>query len=226
MNEHRGAVLPANVQAAKLEAVRPFSLYLPCVLLLGAHAGCGVANGGALGSGGAGGISSEQQSEHTLSCTIGDLTLEIPVELSYLPDRPLIAGSEVDLRFSAAIVFDETFSAAIIDAGVSKIDIIVIDMESLVLGATPTRLETSLVQGINDFDLAIDTDDNGAPGPHRLELQTVTTSATVDGDANEVQLGLGLDGLFFMFGDFEIPTDCVDPTLVGFAVSFEVGPAG
>jgi hypothetical protein len=206
--------------------VRRLGLYIPCILFFGAHAGCAAANGGALGTGGAGGIPSELQSEHTLRCTIGDLILEIPLELSYLPDRPLIAGSAVDLRFSAAIIFDEAFSAAIIDAGVSKIDIMVIDIESSVLGATPTSLETSLVQGINDFDLEIDTDGNGAPGPHRLELQIVTTSATVDGDANEVQLGLGLDGLFFMLGDFEIPTDCVDPTLVGFAVSFEIGPAG
>jgi len=201
-----------------------FSLYLPYLLLLGAHAGCAAANGGALGTGGSGGIPSAKQSEHTLSCTIGELTLEIPIELSYSPDGRLIAGAAVDLSVSAAVIFDEAFSAAIIDAGVSKIDIMVLDVASSVLGATPTRLETSLIQGINDFDLEIDTDDNGAPGPHRLELQTVTTTATVDGEANEVELGLGLDGLFFMLGDFEIPKDCVDPTLVGFTVSYEVGP--
>ncbi len=104
-------------------------------------------------------------------------------------------------------------------------DIMVIDVASSVAGATPTTLETSLAEGFNDFDLEIDTDDNGAPGPHRLELQTVTTTATVDGNANEVELGLSLDGLFLMMGDFEIPTGCVDPTLVGFTASYEVGPA-
>ena len=215
--------MPAATGASKLDAVPRFTLYLPWVLFLGAHAGCAAANGGALGTGGAGGIPSAKQSEHTLSCTIGDLILEIPVELSYSPDRPLTAGAAVDLSFSATVVFDEAFSAAIIDAGVSKIDIMVIDVTSSVAGATPTTLETSLANGINDFDLAIDTDDNGAPGPHRLDLQTLTTTATVDGDANDVELGLGLDGLFFMMGDFEIPTGCVNPTLVGFAVRFEVG---
>jgi len=196
------------------------------VLLLGALAGCGGANGGALGAGGAGGAPSEKQSEHGLSCTIGELTLEIPIELNYLPDRPLTAGATVDLSFSATVVFDEVFSAAIIDAGVSKIDVMVIDVASSVAGATPTLVETSLAEGINDFDLAIDTDDNGEPGPHRLELQTVTTTATVDGDANQVEFGLDLDGLFFKMGDFEVPTDCVDPTLVGFTTSFEVGRPG
>ncbi len=189
--------------------------------MLGAHAGCAADNGG---TGGAGGIPSEKQSEHTLSCTIGELVLEIPLELRYLPDRPLVAGAAVDLSFSATIVFTEAFSAAIIDAGVSKIDIMVIDVASSVLGATPTTLATSLIEGINDFDLEIDTDDNGAPGPHRVALQTVTTTATVDDNAIDVELGLSLDGLFFMMGDFEVPTDCVDPTLVGFTVSFEVGP--
>ena len=193
--------------------------------MLGAHAGCAAANGGTLGAGGAGGIPSEKQSEHALSCTIGDLVLEIPIELGYLPDRPFVAGATVGLSFSATVVFDEAFSAAIIDAGVSKIDIMVIDIASSVSGATPSMLETSLAEGINDFDLAIDTNDNGAPGPHRLELLTVTTTATVDGDADQVELGLGLDGLFFMMGDFEVPTDCVDPTLVGFTVSYEVRPA-
>jgi hypothetical protein len=218
--------LLAALPAAKLAVVRRFSPCLPFVLFLGALVGCAAANGGSLGTGGSGAIPSEQQSEHTLSCTIGDLVLEIPVELRYSPDGPLIAGAKVDLGFSATVLFDEVFSAAIIDAGVSKIDIMSIDVSSSVLGATPTRLETSLVAGINDFDLAVDTDDNGAPGPHRVDLQSITTTVTVDGDADELELGLGLDGLFLMMGDFEVPTDCVDPTLVGFAVRFEVVPPG
>jgi hypothetical protein len=202
-------------------------LLTSCLLLvLCTVAGCGDSNGGPIGTGGAGGIPSEKQSAHTLSCTIGELILEIPIELTYLPDRPLITGATVDLSFSAAVIFDEAFSAAIIDARVSKIDIMVIDIASSVSGATPSMLETSLAEGINDFDLAIDTNDNGAPGPHRLELLTVTTTASVDDDATEVELGLGLDGLFFMMGDFEVPTECVDPTLVGFSVQFPVGSPG
>jgi len=157
-----------------------------------------------------------------LSCTIDTLVLEIPIELTYPLDRPFVAGAAADLSFSATVIFNEAFSAALIDAGVSKVDIMSMDISSSVLGATPSTLETSLATGINDFDLAIDTDDNGAPGPHRLELDTVTTTASVNEDANEVELGLGLDGVSLLMGDFLVPSDCLGPTLVGFSARFPV----
>lgn len=167
-----------------------------------------------------------EQSSHTLTCTTQNLVLEVSIELSYLLDRPFVAGGEADLSFSAAVIFDETFSTALIDAGVSKIDIMSMDVASSVLGATPSTLETSLAVGINDLDLEIDTDDNGTPGPHRIELDTVITTTTAAGDANEVELGLNLDGLVLLMGDFQIPSGCVDPTLVGFSVGFPVGNPG
>ena len=210
--------------ASKLDPVPRTYPYLPLAFLIGAQAGCGPATGAS--GAGTGPIPPEQTSEHALSCTIGDLTLEIPIELTYTPDRPFIAGARVNLDFSATVTFDEAFSAAIIDAGVSKIDIMVIDVASSVSGAIPASFETSLAGGINDFDLTIDTNDNGAPGPQSLELRTVTTTLLMDQDADQVLLGLGLDGLFFMLGDFEIPIDCVEPTLIGFAASFDVAPAG
>lgn len=197
---------------------------MSCLLLvLVAILGCGDANGG---TGGSGGTAAAQQSAYGLSCTIDTLVLEIPIELSYQVDRPLVAGAAADLSFSAAVIFDEAFSAALIDAGVSKVDIMAIDITSWVLGATPLMLATSLAAGINDFDLDIDTDDNGAPGPHRLELDTVTTTASVDEDAIEVEMGLGLDGLSLEMGDFQVPNDCLSPTLVGFTARFAVEPSG
>lgn len=196
---------------------------MSCLLLvLAAISGCGDANAG---TGGSGGTPRAEQSSYRLSCTIDTLILEIPIELTYQPDRPWIAGAPVDLSVSAAVIFDEAFSESIIDAGVSKIDIMVIDVASAISGATPSVLETSLADGINDFDLIIDTDDDGAPGPHRLELETATTTVSVDEDATAVEIGLGLDGVFFMMGDFEMPDDCLNPTLVGFAARFLVEPS-
>ena len=34
--------------------------------------------------------------------------------------------------------------------------------------------------------------------------------------ADEVDLGLSLDGVSLLLGDFQVPTDCLGPTLVGF----------
>ena len=176
---------------------------------LAAMSGCGDANGG---TGGSAGSPAAQQGAYTLRCTIDTLVLEIPIELTYQLDRPLIAGAVADLSFSAAVIFDEA-------------DIMAMDITSWVLGATPSMLATSLAAGINDFDLDIDTDDNGAPGPHRLELDTVTTTASVDEDAIEVEMGLGLDGVSLEMGDFQVPSDCLSPTLVGFTARFAVEPS-
>lgn len=210
----------ATPQAQDVKVWRS-SLLLPLALAIG----CGNANGDPAGTGGSGGHSPAEQSAYRLSCTIDTLVLEIPIELTYLLDRPFVAGAAADLSFSATVIFNEAFSAALIDAGVSKVDIMSMDISSSVLGATPSTLETSLATGINDFDLAIDTDDNGAPGPHRLELDTVTTTASVNEDANEVELGLGLDGVSLLMGDFQVPSDCLAPTLVGFSARFPVEPS-
>ena len=196
------------------------------LLLLGASLGCGAGDGENLSSGGAGGGPETKQSSHALTCTIGALDLEIPIVLTYVLERPFVAGAAADLSISAAVIFDEAFSAALIDAEVPVIDIMSIDVSSSVLGATPSSLESSLAVGINDFDLEIDTDDNGAPGPHRVELQAVTTATTADDDASEVTLSLSLDGLLLLMGDFQMPTNCIDPTLVGFSVAFDVRPPG
>ena len=161
-----------------------------------------------------------------MSCTIDTLVLEIPIELTYLLDRPFVAGAAADLSFSAAVIFNEAFSAALIDAGVSKVDIMAMDITSSVLGATPSMLETSLATGINDFDLDIDTDDNGLPGPHRLELNSATVATSVSEGADEVELSLDLDHISLRLGDFEMPTDCLGPTLVGFTARFPVEPSG
>jgi len=195
------------------------------LLALGTISGCNDANGG-VGTGGIGGTPPAEQSSYRLSCTIDTLVLEIPIELTYSLDRTFVAGAASDLSLSAAVIFDEAFSTALIDAGVSTVDIMSMDISSSVLGATPSMLETSLALGINDFDLDIDTDDNGAPGPHRLELDALTTSTSVDEEATEVELGLGLDGISLQMGDFQVPSDCLSPTLVGFSVGFPVEPPG
>lgn len=200
-------------------------LYPVVLLALGAAASCGVANGGSLGTGGDGGSPAVEQRSHTLTCTINTLTLQIPIEVTYLLDRPFVAGAASDLSFSATVIFDEAFSAALIDAEVSKIDIMSIDIATSVLGATPSTLQTSLAMGINDLDLEIDTDNDGAPGPHRVDLDTVTMTTSVEEDANEVELSLSLDDVSLLMGDFQMPDDCVDPTLVGASARFPVEAA-
>jgi hypothetical protein len=204
-----------------LDQVKALFSWLSCVLVAGA--GCAVANGGSLGAGGSGVERVTEQSSYTLSCGIDPLVLDLGIELVYEMDRPNVEGEPSDLTFSAAVIFDEAAASALVDAGTPKIDIISMQVTSSLQGGTPSRLETSLSAApINDFDLEVDTDDNGAPGPHRLELKSVTTAVSIDDDATEVELGLGLDGVFFIMGDFEVPDDCLSPTLVGFAARFPV----
>jgi len=38
-------------------------------------------------------------------------------------------------------------------------------------------------------------------------------------------MGLGLDGLSLEMGDFQVPNDCLSPTLVGFTARFAVEPS-
>lgn len=217
--------MPVITRASKLPDMTRLSPYVS-LLFLGASVGCGAGDGENLSNGGNGGGPETKQSSHTLTCTIGALDLEIPIELTYVLERPFVAGAAADLNITATVIFDEAFSAALIDAEVPVIDIMSIDVSSSVLGATPSSLGTSLAEGINDFDLESDTDDNGARGPHRIELEVTTTATTADDDASEVTLGLSLDGLSLLMGDFQMPADCIDPTLVGFSVAFDVSPQG
>ena len=197
-----------------------------CVLLVfSAAVGCSDASDGAGGTGGSGGNPLAEQSAYQLNCTIDTLLIEIPIELSYELDRPYTEGGSANLTFSAALTFGEQASTVLVDAGASKIDIISLQIGTWVVGATPAIIETSLATApINDFDLEIDTDDNGIAGPHRLELDAVVTTTTVSEGADAVELGLGLDEVSLLLGDFHVPTDCLSPTLVGFSARFPVGP--
>jgi len=152
-------------------------------------------------------------------------TLEIPIDLSYELDQPYVAGGSAELTFNSAITFDEPTSAALIDAGIPLIDIVSIQITSRLLGAAPGTLETSLgTAPINDFDLEPDTDDNGVPGPHRIELDTATATSSVIGNAREVEIGLSLEQVSLVLGNFELPDDCIRPGLIGFSVLFPVVP--
>ncbi|MGB5695435.1 MAG: hypothetical protein WBM46_07290 [Polyangiales bacterium] len=197
---------------------------LTTLLLLSAAAGCG--SGGPEGTGGSGGDPLAERSAYRLTCTIDTLVIEIPIELSYELDQPYIVGGSADLTFSATVTFTEEASATLIDAGISKIDIISMQIASGVEGATPAMVETSLAAApINDFDLEPDTNDDGLPGPHRLELEPVVTTTTVAAGADQVEFMLRTDQVSMILGDFAVPTDCLGPTLVGFTARFAVEPS-
>ena len=191
-----------------------------------ASLGCGDSAEGSSGAGGSGGAPLAERSTYALSCTIDPLVLEIPIELSYALDHPYFQGVVTNLGFSAAIIFDEVTSTALIEAGIAKIDILSAEVGPWVLGATPPMVRTSLAAApINDFDLEVDTNENGMAGPHRLELNPVSVPTLANANAEEVELGLVLDGVSMVLGDARVPTDCLGPTLVGSSVRFPVQPA-
>jgi hypothetical protein len=213
--------LPRDTQPTSLKVVRLFNSCL--LLVLGAAVGCGDTKGGPIGTGGTGGNPLAEQSAYRLDCTIDTIALEIPIELFFELDEPYSEAGSSKLTFSAAVTFDEHAATTLIDAGVSKIDIISMEIATSVVGATPQTIETSLVAApINDFDLEVDTDDNGVPGPHRLELESVTSASAATQGAEEVELRLGLEQVSLVLGDFHVPTDCVGPTLVGSSARFPV----
>ncbi|MFZ1864960.1 MAG: hypothetical protein WAU39_12105 [Polyangiales bacterium] len=209
----------------KLRVVKRIAL---CLLALLAAAGCGSGSGSPDGgTGGSGGSAIERHSAYDLRCPVDMLVLDLPIELSYRLDRPYVAGGSSELTFSAAITFTNESTAALVDAGIDKIDIISLHITSSVDGAAPQTVETSSSAApINDFDLQVDTDDDGRPGPHRLELDAATTTSTPDEGAERVELGLtSTSQISLVLGDFEVPTACLSPTLVGFASQFPVEPA-
>jgi len=160
-----------------------------------------------------------------LTCTIHEVVLEIPIDVSFELDRPYTVGGSADLTFSAVVTFEEPSIAMLLDVGISKIDIITAEIGSQVDGATPQIVETSLAAApINDFDLEIDTDDNGVAGPRRLALDAVTIATTVTEGATEVELTVSTEQVSLLLGDFHVPNDCLGPTLVGFSARFPVEP--
>lgn len=214
--------LRASPRPRKLRSVRRFTTCLLVFCTLAA--GCGNGDGGP--TGGTGGDPLEERSAFQLSCLVDTVLLQIPIELSYRLDRPYVAGSASELTFSAVITFSEETAGMLIEAGVDKIDIISLQTASSVDGAAPSSVQTSLSAApINDFDLTLDPDDDGLPGPQHLALDPVTVTSTADQDAERVELGLRTSDISMVLGDFEVPTDCVGPTLVGFGSEFPVEPA-
>jgi hypothetical protein len=207
------------------------------VAALGAVVGCGSANGGLLGSGGTGGTGSAggaggtvapppiDQSSFRLSCEFDTLELNIAIELLVELTEPYSSSGSTEATFSASMTFDEESVASFLDAGVTVIDIVSASITTNVIDATPTNMRASLgAAPINDFDLETDPDDNGIPGPHRFDLDPVTTTSTATAGASEVVFDLEFDGVSLVLGDFHVPMDCFGPSLVGVVVSFPVEP--
>jgi len=195
------------------------SLLLIALLVV---SGCGDSGGG--GGGGTNGTP-EVQTPWSLECTIDTTVLEIGIDVTYALDQAYAQGGSSNLTYGAVVTLEEPTAVALIDAGVTKIDIISMNVATWVVGATPDTIDTLLSSApINDLDLEVDPDDNGIPGPHRLPLDDVTVASTVMDGATTVELGLSLDQLSMVLGDFEVPTECESPTLVGFSGAFPVDP--
>ena len=199
------------------------------VVAVGAIAGCGGANAGSVGSGGTGGTggtggpSPVDQSSFRLSCDYSTLELDILIELVVELTQPYSNSRSTEATFSASVTFDERSVASFLDAGIDAIDIVSASLTTSVTGATPATMRASFgAAPINDFDLLADPDSNGIPGPHRLELDPVTTTSSADPEASEVAFDLHFDGISLALGDFHIPADCFGPSLVGILLRFPV----
>ena len=204
------------------------------VASLGAIAGCGGANAGPVGPGGSGGGGGTGdpppvgQRTFRLSCEFDPLRLNIPIEIVVEIElvveltEPYSNSRSTEATFSASVTFDEESVASFIEAGVTTIDIVSASVTASVAGATPAAMTASLGAPLIDFDLRADPDDNGMPGPHRLELDPVTTTSNATSEAMEVAFTLEFEGISLVLGDFNIPADCVGPSLAGVAVRFPV----
>jgi hypothetical protein len=202
---------------------------LGLVAALGAVAGCGVANGGALGSGGTGGAGGSggslpvEQTSYRVSCDFDTLELDIPIELIVELTEPYSRSTSTEATFSANVIFDEESVASFLDAGVTVIDIVSASVTTSLTGAIPATMTASFgAAPINDFDLQADPDDNGLPGPHRLELDPVTATSYATPGTREVTFGLQFGGISLALGDFNVPKDCLSPALVGIALALPV----
>jgi hypothetical protein len=200
------------------------------VAALGAIAGCGGANSGPLGPGGRDGAAGGggtgnpppvDQSTFLLTCENGTLQLNIPIELVVELTEPYSSSRSTEATFSAAVILDEESVASLIDADATLIDISA-SVTTNVTGATPATMTASLGAPLDDFDLQSDPDDNGMPGPHRLELDPMTATSNAAPEAKEVAFKLDFDGISLTLDIFNIPADCFGPSLVGVAVRFPV----
>ena len=159
------------------------------VATVGAIACCGGANAGPLGSGGSGGSGGAggtggpplvDQSTFRLSCQNDTLELSIPIELVVELTEPYSNSRSTQATFSATVILDEESVAALIEAGNTLVDIASASVTTNVTGATPTQMTASLSGVPFRVDLQSDTDDNGMPGPHRLELEPVNSPSNAD----------------------------------------------
>lgn len=197
--------------------------FIVSVLFAALHvsSGCGESGGGAGGTSGA----NEIRTPWSLGCTIDTTLLEIGIDIRYALDQSYAESRPSNLTYGAVVTIEEPTAVALIDAGVTAIDIISMNVATWVIGADPPTIDTRLSSApINDLDLEADTDDNGIPGPHRLMLDDVTVTSTAMNGAATVELGLSLDMLSMALGDFDVPAECESPTLVGFSAVFPVGP--
>jgi len=147
----------------------------------------------------------------------------MPIELSFELSEPYTEGGSADVTFASALTFEEQTTVDFIEAGVSSIDIVSLDVAVSVSGATPETMVTMLAAApINDFDLERDTDDNGVPGPHRLDLEPVVVTTMATRGADQVEFTLQFDGISLVLGQFSAPDDCLNASLVGISASFPV----
>ena len=205
---------------------------LPFVVAL-VVSGCGGANGGPLeesGSGGVGGTGGATEppfartSEFLLRCQYDTLELTLSIEIVVEPLALYSNSTPVETAFSASVTLDESSTTALLDSGISVIDVASAEVVTRILGATPTTMTSSLDSApINDLDLEADPDNDGTPGPHRLELGRMVAVTTAETGARAITFGVAIGGVSLNFGDFEVPTDCLGTaSLVGTAIRFPV----
>jgi hypothetical protein len=164
-----------------------------------------------------------QMSTYRLTCGVNSGVLDMPIELFFELDRPYTEAGSADVTFSASLTFEEQTTTDLIDAGVSTIDIVSIEIAAQVTGAAPGTIGTTLAAApISNLDLEGDPDHNGIPGPHRFDLDTVIITTTVNGGMRKVEFGLFLGGISLVLGDLDVPEDCLGTSLVGFSASFPV----
>lgn len=184
--------------------------------------------GGAAGAGGAGGTRGAPQVEQAafrLDCDYSTLQLTLPIEFVVELARSFAGESSTEATFTATVILDEASVASLIGEGITVIDIASVSVTTNLDGATPTTITASLPGvPIDNFNLQTDPDDNAMFGPHRLELDPVTVTVSAAPDATEVVFGLAFSGISFDLGDFDIPSDCVDPSLRGSPARFPVSP--
>lgn len=157
-----------------------------------------------------------------LGCMRPDVSLNLEIELAVRLSEPFVRGTSSDATFGPAVTLTEASTEALIDAGVESIDVTSMSVQTRLLGAEPTTMTTLLADApIEDFDLSVDPDDDGTPGPHRFELIPITETVVPLGGADTVEFAIS--AVAISFGDFSVPESCVDSqSLVGSPLSFPV----